>query len=277
MRQGGVWGARNRLLTHRDGAPTWPRPLHRLLGSGWGVEGEVPAARPPPAARVPGPSGLSSHLVPFPFSAAPARPGPARPRAPAERRRRPPPAGPQQRRRRPCSCSLGPRPAASPRPREGPRPGPGRVPAPTPRALTAGPAAGARAGARADAEGSGPAVTAPSLPSLWLPERAAPREGTRGHVVGEGGSGRELRVLGGEGRSAVKSAGPAPGDAPAPAPTVLPRLPAAPRAPPGRARRPPAPPALPRRPAALLPLHSASGALCATSGGGGRKSRALCF
>lgn len=42
---------------------------------------------------------------------------------------------------------------------------------------------GAGQGRGADAEGCVPAVTAPSFPSLWLPVRAAPREGgerTRG-------------------------------------------------------------------------------------------------
>lgn len=126
MRQGGVWGARNRLLTHRDGAPTWPRPLHRLLGSGWGVEGEVPAARPPPAARVPGPSGLSSHFVPFPFSAAPARPGPARP-GPAHL-----PSAGAARLPRARNKGGGGRAAAASAPAPPRRPGPGRVPARAP-------------------------------------------------------------------------------------------------------------------------------------------------
>lgn len=161
---------------------------------------------PPAAAAPPGALGFLQPSCPISLSpgsragSAPAAPAPQPPRPSPPPRRAPSPP------RRTCraagagtACHPGgpatkavaaaaaaasrPRPRrrqAAPEPREGPRHlgPPGR----RPRALTERPGRGP--GPRgADAEGSGPAVTAPSPPPLRLPERAAPREGagrTRG-------------------------------------------------------------------------------------------------
>lgn len=184
------------------------------------AHGPAPRPRPPrPRAR----SGFSSHLVPFPFLPGPA-PGalPPPPPAPRPQRPSPPPRRAPSPPRRTCraagagtACHPGgpatkavaaaaaaasrPRPRrrrAAPERREGPRHlGP---PARRPRALTEWPG-----------RGPGPRGETPRAParlSQRHPRRlsgfpcARPLGRERGgHVVGGGGSGRELRVLGGEG------------------------------------------------------------------------------
>ncbi|XP_053065139.1 basic proline-rich protein-like [Acinonyx jubatus] len=209
------------------------------------AHGPAPRPQPPrPRAR----SDISSHLVPFPFlrgpapgalppPPAPAAPGPPPRRAPSpspahlpggRSRRRLPPGGPATKATAAAAAAASrPRPCrrrAAPEPREGPRrPGP---PARRPRALTERPG-----------RGPGPREETPRAPAP-LSQRhpcrlsgfpcARPLGRERGgHVVGGGGSGRELRVLGGEGRSAADVSGPrrrretAPAPAPDPPPGAV--------------------------------------------------------
>lgn len=118
------------------------------------------------------------------------------------------PAGPQQRRRRAPGC----------RRLRAPPDRPARPPWSTHRPAGA---------AAEDTEGSGPAVTAPSSP---LPGFRAlgPWGGAGGHVVGRGRVWPELRVLGGEGRSAADVSSSLPAPPPGPARVSAPGWPAGP-------------------------------------------------
>lgn len=193
----------------------------------------MPAAWPPPA---PGPLGSLSHLVPVPVSAhREARPGPAprtcRAPAPIASRRPATKAAPVQ-------LQPGPRPAPRPR-RIPPRPPP-RPRAPRRRAHSPPGRPPGRRGRREP----GPAVTAPSRPSLRARARG-PSGGSAGTRGGRGRVPREPRVLGGGGRSALMSAARRPGTRPRP--------------PSSRGFRRPTRPSRPR-----APLHSASCALRAS-------------
>ncbi|XP_059934734.1 uncharacterized protein LOC132476650 [Mesoplodon densirostris] len=221
-----------------------------------------PAPRPPPLPRPRARSGFSSHLVPFPFLRGPAPgallpppcPRPARPisppgplPAPAHlpsgrgRRRLPSPAGPQQRQWR-RQLQLQPRdPPPPPRPnRRGPEGGAVPPPAPDPHVRAHSPPG------REPRRGPGPRWRRrglrPGCHSAIL--SVSPASRARGPSGGsgedtwweEGGSGRELRVLGGEGRSAADVSGPRRrrGTASAPAPDPPPGVASgrsAPRAP----------------------------------------------
>lgn len=178
MQPSRVWGTRNRLQILERG----PQLGCGLPAGSWAAGRGWEAGCPRPGRRLRrGRSGLSSHLVPVPISAPrEARPGPAPRtcRAPIASRRPATKAAPVQ-------LQPGPRPAPWPPAREDPAPAPAPpARSPPPRALTAGPTARAQGTPRARARLS---LRHPGR--LSGPERAAPREGARGHVVGEGGSG----------------------------------------------------------------------------------------